>query len=170
MSLKIPVPSVSSSFFTEIWAPSNIASTKTFIENEDSKRHLLDLSWPKIYFFRNILFLFFKIESWSFQHMFKIKFRETSQNFNSFRQFIFPFFLSVVCLSWNFVRFHEILFQTDAESFSFLSWKTKKFYSRKKKFKPLSISKQISFVYWINFPGRFSFVLRFHCGCDIFAR
>ena len=32
-------------------------------------------------------------------------------------------------MSWNFVRFHEILFQTDAETFSFLSWKTKKFYS-----------------------------------------
>ena len=26
---------------------------------------------------------------------------------------------------WNFVRFHEILFETDSESFSFLSWKTK---------------------------------------------
>ena len=35
-------------------------------------------------------------------------------------------------MSWNFVRFHEILFQTDAESFSILSWKTKKFYSLKK--------------------------------------
>ena len=28
-------------------------------------------------------------------------------------------------MSWNFVRFHEILNQTDAENFSFLSWKTK---------------------------------------------
>ena len=34
-------------------------------------------------------------------------------------------------ISWNFVRFHEIPFQTDSESFSFLSWKTKKFYSSK---------------------------------------
>ena len=34
-------------------------------------------------------------------------------------------------MNWNFVRFHKILFQTDAESFSFLSWKTKKFYSQK---------------------------------------
>ena len=47
---------------------------------------------------------------------------------------IFIFFLSVVWLSWNFVRFHEILFQTDAQSFSFLTWKIKKFYSWKKKF------------------------------------
>ena len=83
-------------------------------------------------FFRNKTFLSFKIESWNFQHLFEIKFRETSQNFNSmslFRQLLFSFFLSVVWLSWNFVRFHEILFQTDSESFSFLSWKTKKFYS-----------------------------------------
>ena len=88
-------------------------------------------------FFRNKTVLVFKIESCNFQHLFEKEFRETSQNFNSFssfRQFLFSFFLSVVWLSWNFVRFHEILFQTDAESFSFLSWKTKKFYSLKKSF------------------------------------
>ena len=37
--------------------------------------------------------------------------------------------ITIVWMSWmssNFVRFHEMLFQTDAESFSFLSWKTKK--------------------------------------------
>ena len=33
-------------------------------------------------------------------------------------------------MSWNFVRFHEIQFQTEP-SFSFLSWKTKKFYPYK---------------------------------------
>ena len=38
--------------------------------------------------------------------------------------FHFNFFLLVVWLSWNFVRFHMI-FQTCAENFSFLSWKTK---------------------------------------------
>ena len=57
------------------------------------------------------LFVFFKIESWNFQHLFKIEFREISQNFNSFslfRQFLFSFFLLVVWLSWNFVRFNEI--------------------------------------------------------------
>ena len=37
-------------------------------------------------------------------------------------------------MSWNFVRFHEFQFQTEPESFSFLSWKTKKFYSKKKYF------------------------------------
>ena len=46
-------------------------------------------------------------------------------------QLIQTFFISIFCigwriLSWNFARFHEILFQTDAESFSFLSWKNKK--------------------------------------------
>ena len=28
-------------------------------------------------------------------------------------------------MSWNFMKFHKICFQTDSESFSFLSWKTK---------------------------------------------
>ena len=36
-------------------------------------------------------------------------------------------------MSWNFVRF-KINFWIDAESFSFLSWKTKKFHSEKKYF------------------------------------
>ena len=39
--------------------------------------------------------------------------------------FLFPFFLSIVCLSWNFVRFHEILLQICAKIFSFLSCKKK---------------------------------------------
>ena len=61
-------------------------------------------------FFRNKTFLFFRIESWNFQHLCEIEFREISQNFNSFRQLLFSFFLSVVWLSWNFVMLHEILF------------------------------------------------------------
>ena len=56
-------------------------------------------------FFRNICFLFFKIESWNFQNLF----HETSQNFNLFRIFLFSFLLSVVWLSWNLARFHEML-------------------------------------------------------------
>ena len=83
-------------------------------------------------FFRNKTFLFFKIESWNFHVQFKIKIRATSQNFNSFslfRQLLFSCFLSVVWLSWNFARFREIQFQIETESFSLLSWKTKKFYS-----------------------------------------
>ena len=75
-------------------------------------------------FFRNKTFLFFKIESWNFQHLFEIEFRETSQSFNSFssfssfRQLLFSFF-SIGCLI------------------------------------ELSKSKQKSFVYWLNFTGRF---------------
>ena len=34
----------------------------------------------------------------------------------------------IVWMRWYFVRCHKIHFQTDAESFSFLSWETKKFY------------------------------------------
>ena len=80
--------------------------------------------------FRNKTFLFFKIESWNFQHLFEKEFLETSQNFNSIRQRIEKMeIIQISWMSWNFVRFHEILFQTDTEIFSFLSWKTKKFYS-----------------------------------------
>ena len=38
-------------------------------------------------FFRNTTFVFFKIESWNFQYLLEIKFRGTSQNFNSFSSF-----------------------------------------------------------------------------------
>ena len=47
----------------------HINMDKTFTENWDSKRHLLELFWPiqrlqpKLNFFRNKTFLFFKIES-----------------------------------------------------------------------------------------------------------
>ena len=44
--------------------------------------------WQRLrkYFFRNKMFLFFKIVSWNFQHLFEKKCCETSQNFNSIRQ------------------------------------------------------------------------------------
>ena len=95
--------------------------------------------WLKNFFFRNKTF-FFKIESWNFQHLFEIEFLETSQNFNSsslFRQFLFSFFLSVVWLSWSFVRFHKILTVSAfyLEKHLFLNI-----------FKLFSISKQKSFV------------------------
>ena len=63
------------------------------------------------------LFLIFKIESRNFQHLFEKELRETSQNFNSIRQQIE---IKIIWMSWYFVRFHKLLFQTDAESFSFL--------------------------------------------------
>ena len=79
---------------------------------------------PISYFFRNRTFLFYKIESWSFQHLFENEFREPSQNFISIRHAIEKMKITIVWI-WNFVRFLSIGFQTDAESFSFLSWKTK---------------------------------------------
>ena len=75
--------------------------------------------------FRNKTFLFFKIESWNFQQLFEKEF-----HFNSIRQQIEKMKITIVWMSWmswNFVRFHKILFQTDAESFNFLSWKKKIF-------------------------------------------
>ena len=60
------------------------------------QRHLLELSWPIFrdyglvnIFLGNKIFLFVKIGS------FDKEFRETSQNFSSFRQLLFPFFLSL---------------------------------------------------------------------------
>ena len=64
--------------------------------------------------------LFFVFQDRKLKHLFEIEFRETSQNFNSFSSFkqsLFSSFLSVVWLSWSFVRFHEILFRTDAVLF-----------------------------------------------------
>ena len=34
-------------------------------------------------------------------------------------------------MCWNFVRFHKIYFQTDSESFTFLSWKTNVLFRKK---------------------------------------
>ena len=103
--------------------------------------------------FRNKTFLFFKIESWNFQHLFENEFRETSQSFNSFRQLLCTFFLLVVWLSWNFVRFHKFKFQTEPQ-LSILKNK-KVLFLRKIFFKPISIPKQKNFVYRPNFQWRF---------------
>ena len=47
----------------------------------------------------------------------------------AYSEIVISIFLLVVWLSWNFVRFDEIFFQTDDENFSFLSYETKMFYS-----------------------------------------
>ena len=113
----------------KIWTVSTL--DQNLLENWVSKQSFF-FYWqrPKKIFFRNKTFLFFKIESWNFQNLFEKEFRETSQNFNSIRQPIEKMKITIFWISWmswNFVRFHEIQFQTAAESFSFLSWKTKKF-------------------------------------------
>ena len=61
----------------------------------------------KKYFFRNKTFLFFKIESWTFQVQFEIKIRETSQNFNSFslfRQLLFSSFFIGCLIEFKFCK------------------------------------------------------------------
>ena len=122
----------------------------------------MDVPWRyglKNIFFRNKTFLFFKIESWNFQVQFEIKIRETSQNFNSFslfRQLLFSsFFISCLIelkfckVSWNSISNWTWKFQLSI-------LKNKKVLLLKKIFfKPLSISKQKSFVYWLNFPEGF---------------
>ena len=83
-------------------------------------------------FFRNKTLLFVKIESWNFHQLFNLGFRETFQNFSSFRQTFRQHFsrgIRVLWMSWNFVRLHEITNQRDAENFRFLSCQTKQFYS-----------------------------------------
>ena len=73
-----------------------------------------------------------------------------------FRQFLFPFFLFVVWLSWNFVRFHGILFQIDADTFIFLSWKNKTVLFLKKYFLWYrQYQNKKRFVYRLNFQWRF---------------
>ena len=81
--------------------------------------------------------MFFKIESWNFQHLFEKLFHQISKNLNSIRQSIEKFKITIVWMSWmswNFMRFHEIQFLTDTERFSFQSWKTKKVLFLKKDF------------------------------------
>ena len=86
----------------------------------------------KAFFLGIKLFLFFKIESWNFHVQFKIKIRETTQNFNSNKLIqtivIFIFFYRVSD-GFEILQGFKKFFQTEHESFSFLSWKTKKFYS-----------------------------------------
>ena len=55
---------------------------------------------PKRIFNRNNFFLFFKIESWNFQHLFEKAFGETSQNFNSIRKSIEKLKKTIVWMSW----------------------------------------------------------------------
>jgi hypothetical protein len=65
-------------------------------------------TWYTLYFFRNKTFLFVKRESWNFQQLFDLGFRETLQNFSSFRQTFRWHFcggIRVVWMSWNFLSF-----------------------------------------------------------------
>ena len=109
-------------------------------------------------FFRNKTFLFLKIESWKFQHLFEIEFRETSQNFNSFslfRQFYFHFFYRLsdkVEILWDFMKF---FFKQILKVSAFCLENKKVLFLKKIFFNPLPISKPKSFVYRLNFLWRF---------------
>ena len=122
---------------------------KTFTENQDTQRHLLDPSWR--YGLENI-FLGIKLFCFS---------RQKAETFR-------------ICLKLNFVKPHRISAYSDNCHFYFFYWLSdgveilggftkfffiqmlkvsplcleKKLYSKKKKkIKPFSISKQESFVY-----------------------
>ena len=91
-------------------------------------------------FFRNKTFLFFKIESWNFQHLFEIEFCETSirQSMEKMKMII----VWISGMSWNFERYHEIIFQ------------------KMLKVSALYLEKQKSFIHkkdknWPNFQWRF---------------
>ena len=71
--------------------------------------------------FRNKTFLFVKIVIWNFQQLFHIYFLLPP---------IEKCCLNVCLNEPKFWSFHKIFDQTDAENFSFLSWKTKTFYSK----------------------------------------
>ena len=109
--------------------------TKTFRENWDSNVPSIGI-WNSLGLFRDygLNYILFWNKTGFFSRykaetQFEKEFQDTYQNFNSFSHFLFPFFPFIVWLSWNIVRFHKIIFQIYAKIFSFLSWKTKKFYS-----------------------------------------
>ena len=64
------------------------------------------------------------MESWNFQHLFDLGFCENLQNLSSFTQ-TFRQHFSIATMSWNFVRFHEIINQRYAENFRFLTFDSK---------------------------------------------
>ncbi len=71
-------------------------------------------------FFRNKTFLFFKIESWNFQHMFEKKNSLKLAKFQliQFIQTIFVFIFSIGCLiELKFCEVSQNPFQTDVENF-----------------------------------------------------
>ena len=91
------------------------AILKTFTENWVGSQNWLYWYWNlfnlglEITIFRNKMF--FKINSWNFQHLFDLEFYETSQNFSSFREPIEKIKIKVVCelkwaqILWGFTKF-----------------------------------------------------------------
>ena len=89
--------------------------------------------------FRNKTFLFFKIESWNFQHLFETEFRETSQNFNSIRQPIEKMKITIVwisCMSWNLWGSTKFYFKQILKVSAFYLEKQKSFIPKNNIFRP----------------------------------
>ena len=112
----------------------------------------------KKYFLRNKTFLFFKIESWNLKW---ILLNLTKFQLIPLIQTIVAFIFSIGCLIE--LKFCEV----SAKAFSNRCWKCqssilknkKVLFLRKVFFKQLSIWKQKSFVYWLNFTEGFGSIL-----------
>ena len=81
--------------------------------------------------------MFFKIESWNFQHLFEIEFREASQNFNSFSSFYncyFPFFYQLSDWAEILQGFMKFNFKLNLKVSAFYLEKQKSFIPKKKFF------------------------------------
>ena len=86
------------------------------------------------FFFRNKTFLFVKIESWNFQHLFDFRFCETMQNVSLIRQTFRQHSLmgiKIAQIRWNLVRFHAFINQRDAKISDFYLDKQKSFIPKK---------------------------------------
>ena len=110
-------------------------------------------------FFRNKTFLFFKIESWNFQHLFANKFHETSQfQVIQLIQTIVIHIFSLGCLiELKFCEVSRNSFLNRCWKFQLPILKNKKvLFLKKIIFWSLSLSKQKRFVYWVltQFSGK----------------
>ena len=114
--------------------------------------------------------MFFKIESWNFQHLFENEFRETSQSFNTFswfRQLLITFFSLGCMVELKFCEVSQNSFSNENESFSFLSWKTKNFISEKNNFLAIVNIKTKKLCLLIQFSRRFCYLVPFHSSCKL---
>ena len=139
--------------------PLSIKSLKCFFRVK-SLKSIFERSWTQFFW------VLFKIERWNIQVQFEIGFRETSQNFNSFsffRQLLFSSFFYWLSDWVEILRgFTKFNFKLNLKVSAFYLEKQKSFIPKKNVFWSLSISKQKSFVYWLNFPEGFGSLCHHH--------
>ena len=141
------LPSQFSYHFTEpveglkIWEE----GAKAFTENWVSKQSCFVLilkpvhSWIISYLFRNKTFLFFKIESWDFQHLFKKGISWNLTKFQLNQTTDKQMEIKIVWMSWmswNFVRFHKFFLKQRLKVSVFYFEKQKSFNLKNKFFRP----------------------------------